>query len=257
MFCQHVCLKFISSNFCVLSERLASTLGVPTWSVPQDVSVVFQVPVVATLLAHSSCLSKAPSCVSHLCGLKQIIGVDAFHARLSDTVACVTLQRLNGYSPIISTPPEVEHLVFGHPARSLSTPTFNVFSFCVDQRKLSTLLSLPLKYRAILLSLGRLPTVLGSRRVASLLSLRKVYRISSRSNTGAVQPTIDNLHGCTCPNDVLQMLLLQSLPPCCLVSPLMLPTESVRWRKCPCRSQPSKPRSDCGMYKEWFIELRF
>ena len=157
MFCHHVCLVFTSSIFGVLSERLALTLAVPTWSVPQGVSVVFQVP--------------TPGWVSHLCGLKQLVGVDAFHARLGDIVACVTIQRLNGYC---SLPPGVGHLVFGHPARSLSTPTFNVFSLCVDQRKLSTLLGLPLKYRAILLSLGRLPTVLGSRRVTSLLSLRKV-----------------------------------------------------------------------------------
>ena len=36
---------------------------------------------------------------------------------LKDTVASVTLQCLNGYSPIFSPAPEVEHLFFGHPAQ--------------------------------------------------------------------------------------------------------------------------------------------
>ena len=61
---------------------------------------------------------------------------------LKDTVASVTLQCLNGYSPVFSPAPEVEHLFF---RTSCPITDINTFQrvFCVDQRKLTTHLGLP------------------------------------------------------------------------------------------------------------------
>ena len=56
-----------------------------------------------------------------------VIAIASASAELIDIVACVTLQCLSGLQ-IFSTPPEVEHLVLGHPPQPLATTTFNVFS---------------------------------------------------------------------------------------------------------------------------------
>ena len=145
-------------------------------------------------------------------------------------------RRLSWYSPIFNTPPDVEHLVCGHPLHTLSTTTLNFslsLSLSVNQRKLSTYLGLPLRYRAILMDCLQTPPALRSRRLASLVSLRILYRILSRSFTSTVQPKSDSLCGCV--STFLQMLLLLVMFPCCLVSPLPLPgpcqtcqTQSVR-----------------------------
>ena len=59
------------------------------------------------------------------------LSVTAFASASADLneIGCVTLQCFNGSYLIFSTPPQIEHLDFGHPARSLSTTTFNTLSF--------------------------------------------------------------------------------------------------------------------------------
>ena len=54
---------------------------------------------------------------------------------LNDMVACVTPLCRNGYSPIFSTTPDVEHFVFGHPAPSMSTRNLKICSSLVEQQE--------------------------------------------------------------------------------------------------------------------------
>ena len=111
---------------------------------------------------------------------------------------------------------------FSDPAQSLSTTTLNLFFLSWSS------VEVPCD------SHGRFADSppLGSKRLASLLSLRMLYRISSRPFTSTVQPKSDSLGGCV--STFLQMLL-RLVFPCCLVSPLPLPgpcqtcqTQSVR-----------------------------
>ena len=145
--------------------------------------------------------------------------------------SCVSMSIL-----ILPVPRLKLSISFSDPAQSLSTTTLNLFFF------LSLSLSRPTETEHTSWSSFDVPCdshgrfadspPLGSKRLASLLSLRMLYRISSRPFTSTVQPKSDSLGGCV--STFLQMLL-RLVFPCCLVSPLPLPgpcqtcqTQSVR-----------------------------
>ena len=89
---------------------------------------------------------------------------------------------------------------FSDPAQSLTVhDNIELFSLSVDQRKLSTHHGLPLRYRAILTDCLQPCHRWVPWRLASFLSLRMLYRISSRECTGTVQLQSGSLGGCTCP----------------------------------------------------------
>ena len=107
---------------CTVSLFLFGTFMVPTLSVTKDVSLIFRAQVVVRLLARSSCQS-SKLCVSPVNPssnfLAQVPSAHPFviafapaSTELSGVVAWTTLQCLSD----VFTPPEVEHLVVGHPA---------------------------------------------------------------------------------------------------------------------------------------------
>ena len=138
MCCQHLCLVLRPLEFRTLAGRFVLTSVVPTLQVTQNVSLVSQVQRVVKSLAHLSCLFRAPGCAFHWWVLQSnfptqlpsthpfAIAFASASAELNDVQASVTLQCLNWYSSFFSTPPEVDRIVFEHPAQTLSTLTFDV-----------------------------------------------------------------------------------------------------------------------------------
>ena len=111
-----------------------------------------------------------------------VIAFASASTQLNDFVACVTLQSLLEYSTIFSAQPEVQRLVFGQPAQLLCTTTLNVFSFCVDIRKLSAHLGVPLRYRASpLIFVGSPPLGFEASRITSFVENVVSYLISVKN----------------------------------------------------------------------------
>ena len=238
--CQELSVVHVSSTclplslllgFCVLSGCFVLTFGVPTLSALRDVPL----EVAVRLLARSSCLSKAPdsafSAVSPPKFLAQIpsthplvIAFASASAELNDVVAC-TLLCVNEYSHLSSTPPEVEHLVFGHPLQTLSTTTLNFLlslsvSLCqpteTEHKSWSSfeVSCKSLNLRANLLTLLQTPHCWV--RDVSHHFFRLLCRISFRECTGTVQITSGSLSGSACPVGFLQMFMLPLMILCCL-----------------------------------------
>ena len=110
--CQVVCLVFFSSNFVYFFGCSSLAFAVPTFIVLQDVLLIFRVQVVVRLLAHPSCLSRAPGCAVHL----WVPPANSWRRCLPQISSSLFLFRLLRSSPLVSTSPEVAHLLRVHPA---------------------------------------------------------------------------------------------------------------------------------------------